>query len=111
MEAGGVDDANGPGRGGDGYVCDITGTASPSGGGGAAWRTGKNIPGGNGGGSKSLRSDCVVKEDNSTGVRIAGTGCGDPNTGGGGAGGAAGGSGVFIVRYAIKPLGTIICVR
>ena len=30
---------------------------------------------------------------------------------GGGAGGAAGGSGVFIVRYAIKPLATILYVR
>ena len=45
------------------------------------------------------------------GSSVGGAHDGQANTGGGGSGCAAGGSGVFIVRYHLKPLGTTIIIR
>lgn len=83
-----------PGAGGDGYECAITGTATFYGGGGAGHRADGNRPaqGGLGGGG---------------GAGAAG----EDGKGGGGSGLAAGGSGVFIVRYRLKPTATTIVFR
>ncbi len=85
-----------PGAGGDGYLCSITGTETYYGGGGAGWRVNTHqADGGLGGGGSS----------------IGGAHAGEDGKGGGGSGTAAGGSGVFIVRYRVKPIATTIIVR
>ena len=88
-----------PGSGGDGLSCSITGSTVWYAGGGAGYRTGAAVasPGGLGGGG-SLENNGVTNP-------------GEPNTGGGGCGGSAGGSGIFIVRYHLKPLATVMYVR
>ena len=85
--------------GGDGLPCSITGTEVYYAGGGAGYRTGAAIatPGGQGGGG-SLGN-------NST------TNPGEDGKGGGGCGGSKGGSGIFIVRYHLKPLATVMYMR
>ena len=88
-----------PGSGGDGLSCSITGSTIWYAGGGAGYRTGAAVasPGGHGGGG-SLENNGVTNP-------------GEPNTGGGGCGGSAGGSGIFIVRYHLKPLATVMYMR
>lgn len=84
-----------PGRGGNGYACDITGLSVYYGGGGGGLRT-DGMSGGSGG----------LGGGGGVSGRVAHPGA--PNTGGGGAGGMPGGSGIFIVRYMMKPTGLII---
>lgn len=88
-----------PGSGGDGLSCSITGSTVWYAGGGAGYRTGAVVasPGGLGGGG-SLGNNGVTNP-------------GEPNTGGGGCGGSVGGSGVFIVRYHLKPLATMLFIK
>ena len=99
-EVGGTPTSAVPGRGGDGYACDITGASDYYGGGGAGRRlwggTDRNAAGGQGGGGKLA-----------VGVGYPG----EDGKGGGGAGGAKGGSGIFIVRYKMKPTATVIYLR
>ena len=83
------------GRGGNGYACDITGLSVYYGGGGGGLRT-DGMSGGSGG----------LGGGGGVSGRVAHPGA--PNTGGGGAGGMPGGSGIFIVRYMMKPTGLII---
>ena len=83
------------GNGGDGYPCSITGTSVYYGGGGSGYRGGvasKNSGGGLGGGGNFGHP-------------------GVDGFGGGGSGGQKGGSGIFIVRYRLKPVGMTIVVR
>jgi len=86
-----------PGAGGAGKMCAITGSEVYYAGGGAGFRYKVNVAGGLGGGGSCM-----------------GTAGGEPGTdglGGGGCGGQKGGSGVVIIRYKLKPIGTIITVR
>ena len=86
-----------PGRGGSGYVCDVSGGAVSYGGGGAGYRSNVMLSGGAGGGGA-----------------CNGNGTGEPGTdglGGGGCGGYRGGSGVVIVRYRLPPVGTVISIH
>ena len=91
---GGSGNVHRPGNGGAGYVCAITGTETAYGGGGAGTSKDYTAAGGAGGGGDSVLGSAGLP--------------GAPNTGGGGAGHAAGGSGVFIVRYGLKPPGTLL---
>lgn len=85
-----------PGAGGAGYLCSITGLAEYYGGGGAGYRKTLTVSGGAGGGGSLVG-----------GVAHAGKN----GLGGGGCGGMAGGSGVFIVRYRLKPVGMVFTIR
>ena len=92
------ENADKPGDGGDGYLCDITGVDAYYGGGGAGFHyvKGVNASGGKGGGGR-LQNGFPYK--------------GTDGTGGGGAGHRAGGSGIVIVRYTSVPNGTVIYMR
>lgn len=79
-----------PGRGGNGYECEITGEKIYYAGGGAGFRQKYDVNGGLGGGGS-----CVTAADGQSST----PGPGADGLGGGGCGGANGGSGVFIVRY------------
>ena len=97
--AGGVgNDSNGslPGAGGIGYACDISGDMTYYAGGGAGFRKGQNISGGDGGGGSCSNT---VSNPGADGL------------GGGGCGGAKGGSGVVIIRYRHPPVGSLLLIR
>ena len=96
MENGYNNNGSTPGSGGAGFVCSITGADICYGGGGAGHRAGKTAAGGAGGGGSLVG-----------GVAHAGKN----GLGGGGCGGMAGGSGVFIVRYRLKPVGMVFTIR
>ena len=85
-----------PGAGGAGYLCSITGLAEYYGGGGAGYRKTLTVSGGAGGGGSLVGGVAHAGED---------------GLGGGGCGGKAGGSGVFIVRYRLKPVGMVFTIR
>ena len=85
-----------PGAGGAGYLCSITGLAEYYGGGGAGYRKTLTVSGGAGGGGSLVGGVAHAGED---------------GLGGGGCGGMAGGSGVFIVRYRLKPVGMVFTIR
>lgn len=88
-EAGETTGTSTPGKGGNGYECDITGEAVFYAGGGAGFRQKHDVKGGEGGGGS-----CVKAADGQSSV----PGAGVDGLGGGGSGGAKGGSGIFIVR-------------
>ena len=89
-EAGETTGTSSPGRGGNGYECEITGEKIYYAGGGAAFRQKYDVNGGLGGGGS-----CVKSADGQSSTPRSG----EDGLGGGGCGGANGGSGVFIVRY------------
>ncbi len=88
-EAGGNNNGGVPGVGGRGYSCDISGLMTYYAGGGAGFRRGQRVAGGEGGGGAC--------NDTEAGPGVDGLG-------GGGCGGAKGGSGVVIIRYKVSPM-------
>ena len=85
-----------PGLGGIGYQCDISGSMTYYAGGGAGFRSGQTVDGGEGGGGSCKN---MVAEPGTDGL------------GGGGCGGAKGGSGVVIVRYRHPLKGTVVVFK
>ncbi len=117
-----VEKGNNPGKGGDGFESDITGTVVCYGGGGGGgsygsitfWENGGKGGGGKGGGSTSM-TDADAKSYGLSGTD--GLGGGGGGGGGGHNGGKSrvdggkGGSGVVILRYRIQPMGFLLSVR
>ena len=81
-----------PGKGGDGYSCDISGVGKFYAGGGGGYRPGHTTAGGAGGGGEGGES-------------------GVDGLGGGGGGNAKGGSGVVIIRYRRPKRGFAVIVK
>ena len=89
-DVGGSSDGTTPGCGGIGYLCGISGRKVYYAGGGAGFRSGRQVDGGLGGGGS-----CELVTLNQLSIPHAG----EDGLGGGGCGGAVGGKGVVIVRY------------
>jgi len=99
---GGNSNGSSPGVGGIGYSCDISGVSVYYAGGGAGFRTKKQIDGGLGGGGS-----CMKAADGQSSTPEAGV----DGLGGGGCGGAKGGSGIVIVSYQTPPVPFRVIVK